>query len=471
MELRKDNIPLQRIPEARPNANAPKTADDDSATYDVPKPTTVNNANVNMNVGPSSNINASDRSSGLSVMSCDSTSSSASSLPASESPYLSSNRSSLDTQEVYDYPPEPRKVVSNSKPQLPNKNSLRNLNSNESVYDIPPQVSRDCIYEDVTKLQNVIHSLNLGTSQGGRNVPCLYLEFDSAMESLHKLQQDVQNGLDKLVNFNATTILNKNTSFEQRYHDCNNIINKLIASIKEFITFSVKSRGNLIISGKTPQLVNQISKPIESLTTTFGIINTTWENATKNKDDIVGTSTQIANISKPLNECIRDLVKMLKTNATFIYKRTPTQEMLNKQPVDDSDKTPIQDRLVTDIDNIYANAKAFLEDYDYAKLDSKDNVDNTNNHNKEGLPSNMRQSYDNLMEPSFVGVDSDHNKIFANANMNEVNNQKNGGANAIDRQIVEFYGSQADQHFFSLNAAIDAFFSIVEANQPPKVTF
>lgn len=109
-DLPRPATPLEQYDAPRPLKGPPAPPQQE---YDVPRPSAA----------------PGDRSSGASLMSCDSTSSSASSQAPSESLSLSSAgaASSGSSLEAYDVPPEPRRLAH---PQPP-------------VYDVPPQVSRD----------------------------------------------------------------------------------------------------------------------------------------------------------------------------------------------------------------------------------------------------------------------------------------------------------------------------------------
>ena len=465
------------------SASILRPVESDCGQYDVPKPL---QEQTNINVPASS-----DRSSGVSIMSCDSTSSSASSLPASESPYLSSiggssNRSSLEVQDVYDVPPEPRKVCFQQRPRLPpreNRTAAENHDNpssrtcSEGVYDVPPQVSRDARPSDVITTANQRISSGSDCSCGEIETgPGLPLEYDSATDMLAKLQQDVQCTLEKLANFNAVTSPSNKPVSEERFQESSKIIDRLIQTLREFIKFSDGSKVNTFKHGNE-KLANTLQKKIEPVSSTYDIICNTWNSARANREQAIEVAQQLDDIAKSLADNVRHVTLLIKTNATFIFRKTPPVEKMKN--IVDADKTPVQEfskndianKKTSEVENLYANETAFLDDYDYVKLESRESVEREHQQIKESLPTNLRQSYDNLVKQSHSLVDNDHQKAIS-TNINATTSTTKTSTSRLDandKQVLAFYANQAEVHIQHLNNAIDAFFLTIEENQPPKV--
>ncbi|KAA0203196.1 hypothetical protein HAZT_HAZT005823 [Hyalella azteca] len=462
-----------------------KLAEADAGQYDVPKPWC---ASQNLDVPT-----ASDRSSGVSIMSCDSTSSSASSAPATESPYLSSiggssNRSSLDVQDVYDVPPEPRKVGTVLKPRLPPReyaNSSRenaqvgnNVARTEGVYDVPPQVSRDARPHD--PVQARVAAPAEGKCDNAFVGAGLPLEYDSAVDMLAKVQQDLHASLEKLTNFNVVLSPTKKLVSDDRFAESKIIIERLKDTLREFITFSEGSSVNAYKSGVHP-LAKSLQEQIERLSSTYDIIKNTWDCAQHDREQALEVVQQLTSIAKPLADDVRHLAQLIHTNAPQIFKRTPSGEQVKQK---NFTKNSMHEKPTRDVagnaqdENLYANESAILEDYDYVKLESRETAEREHQHIKESLPVNLRKSYDNLVKQSLSVVDNDHQKALSGSPLSTVTSQninlkaapgKACRLDANDRQVLSFYSNQAEEHIQHLNTAIDAFFLTIEENQPPKV--
>lgn len=92
---------------------------------------------------------------------------------------------------------------------------------------------------------------------------------------------------------------------------------------------------------------------------------------------------------------------------------------------------------------------------------------------KKELPAQLRKSFDNLVKQSQLIVDSDHEKVLrkgdSTISTTTPGKRTSRTLDPNDRQVVAFYGNQAEVHLQHLNTAIDAFLLTVENNQPPKV--
>lgn len=460
-------------------ATAVRPADPDTAQYDIPRP--LHELQSKLDVP-----NASDRSSGVSIMSCDSTSSSASSIPASESPYLSSiggssNRSSLEVQDVYDVPPEPRKVAGTlQKPLLPPRElSGRDTaggRGSEGVYDVPPQVSRDVRSSDVTdSAQRRVPSDSTAVCDNAMVGVGLPLEYDSAIDMLSKHQQEVHFSLEKLANFNAVASPTMTPVSDERFNESKLIIDRLKSTLLEFIKFSRGASINAYKSGYD-RLAKTMQQQIEPLISTHEIVSNTWNCAQEDREQAMDVVKQLTNITKPLSDNVKQVANLIMTNAPQIFKRTPSGEQVKLRT---DDKTPVHEVPTRDFGGkpvsqaLYANENALLEDYDYVKLESRETAEREHQQIKESLPANLRKSYDNLVKQSHSVVDNDHQKAIAGSTTGTLtaknSNVKNARLDSNDRQVLDFYCEQAKQHIEYLNTAIDAFFLTIEENQPPKV--
>lgn len=503
---------------------APSTlpaATDNQQEYDVPRPT-------NANQDPQFDMQPSDRSSGVSVMSCESsqlsTSSSASSLAASESLSLSSlggssNRSSLESHDVYDIPPEPRRVGGSHRPKLPPRESKETRDAydvprsvltvgtdtydtppsrtprvpvmrGEGVYDVPPQVSRDVRVPD--SVDGTPNRLSSGSDSSGGEVDLtigkeLPLEHDSALDTLTKLQQEVYGAIEKLSTAHMNGTWRARETVEEREEDMKILVFRLRQSVNDILEFGQGSAVNAARNGERG-VARRLHRLMEPITKSASFVEDAlmrlqgggWTQALT-----CGTNpenfNQLATIAHTVVDDVRLLASTIQAKVGFIFRRSPGFDLTgsSRQPaIDDDEKTPVQERPLPDLpekqnfENLYENdRRAWLEDYDYVNLETRESMEREHEDIKKELPAQLRKSFDNLVKQSQLIVDSDHEKALRKGD-STCNNTGKTGSNMLDpndRQVINFYGNQAEVHLQHLNTAIDAFLLTIENNQPPKV--
>ncbi|XP_045604555.2 breast cancer anti-estrogen resistance protein 1 isoform X1 [Procambarus clarkii] len=495
---------------------------DNHQEYDVPRPTNANQ-DAQLDMPPS------DRSSGVSVMSCESsqlsTSSSASSLAASESLSLSSlggssNRSSLESHDVYDIPPEPRKVAVSQRPKLPPRESrdVRDaydvprtalsvgidtydtppsrtprallMRGGEGVYDVPPQVSRDVRQPDT--VDATTNRLSSGSDSSGGEVDLslgkeLPLEHDSALDMLTKLQQEVYGAIEKLSTVHQSGSWRTRETVEEREGDMKTIVYRLRQSVHEILKFGQGSAVNAARNGER-SVARKLHRLLEPVTRSAVAVDEAWsrlQGGGWTQALASGTNpenfSQLAVIAHTLVEDVRRLSLNIQAKVTCIFKKSPSFDFTGfsrQQGIEDDEKTPVQERPLPDLpektqlENMYENdARNWLEDYDYVNLETRESVEREHEDIKKELPAQLRKSFDNLVKQSQLIVDSDHEKALRKDDSSCTITDKKGShiLDPNDRQVVAFYGNQAEVHLQHLNTAIDAFLLTIENNQPPKV--
>ncbi|CAL4072830.1 unnamed protein product, partial [Meganyctiphanes norvegica] len=492
--------------------------------YDVPRP-----ANLTLNTN-TYDVPPSDRSSGVSVMSCESTqshlstSSSASSIAASESLSLSSfggssNRSSLESHDVYDIPPSARPVSISQKPKLPprenkdprggecydvprsaalfgNSNTYDTppmragvgttvLRGGEGVYDVPPQVCRDVKQSDTVDSAPCRLSSGSDSSAGELDITSkeLHLELDSALDILMKYQQEVYSAIEKVATVNS----GKNWQQEEPVVDIRSLVGRLQQALHDILAFAQGASGNAAKSGekgiarRLQKLIEPMSKSAAVMDVIFTQFQSEGNKAGLSRNVTAEQLSQLAVLGQSLTEEVRHLANIIQSNANLIFKKAETINALSKnKQYDDDEKTPVQERPLPDLpqkksltENTYENneARTWLDDYDYVNLEARESLEREHEEIKKELPAQLRKSFDNLVKQSQIIVDSDHEKALTKGNVAAPNSNKQANIvlDANDRQVVNFYGNQGEIHLQHLNTAIDAFLLTVENNQPPKV--
>ncbi len=209
-----------------------------------------------------------------------------------------------------------------------------------SVYDIPPQVTRDSaisLRSDVSSaVDDSVHRLStcsLDSKASDLSVVYdeLLLDLDSAMELLVKLQQDVQSTSTKLLSF-VSSSWRQRDSLEPRLYEVKQACYNVKNSLKEFVDFS---QGTLANSTKAEdkKLAKKLARQLEPLQDTYVSIC----KSTKRLDDfnwsiVRLTSTahdptqddlgDIVTLVKDVPYVVRTLASFIQGNSVLLFQRS-----------------------------------------------------------------------------------------------------------------------------------------------------
>lgn len=195
--------------------------------------------------------------------------------------------------------------------------ATRTSGSGGSVYDIPPQVTRDSaisLRSDAgSSADDVINRLSTcsmdSKSSDMSTVPYdeLLLDLDSAMELLVKLQQDVQSTSTKLLSFVSSTWRQKE-NLEPKLYEVKQACYNVKNSVKEFVDFS---QGTLANSAKAEdkKLSKKLAKQLEPLQDTYISIC----KSIKHLDDFNWHITRLTSTAHdPTQDDLGDIVTLVK---------------------------------------------------------------------------------------------------------------------------------------------------------------
>ncbi len=213
------------------------------------------------------------------------------------------------------------------------------LSDQSSLYDIPPQVTRDSaisIQSDLSScagdLANRLSSSSIDSKSSDlTRYDELPLDLDSAMELLVKLQQDVQSTTSKLLSFVSSTWRQKQNLEPKLFEikqSCYNVKN----AIKEFVHFS---QGSLANSAKAEdkQLAKKLAKQLMPLQDTHNNIcrriqnldTLSWhiaklsETVLDPRHDDLG---EIVSLVKDVPYAVRTLASFIQGNSVLLFQRS-----------------------------------------------------------------------------------------------------------------------------------------------------
>ena len=227
-----------------------------------------------------------------------------------------------------------------------------------SVYDIPPQVTRDSAISCGSS-DDVVHRLSTcsldSKSSDMSAVPYdeLLLDLDSAMELLVKLQQDVQSTSTKLLSF-VSSIWRQKENLEPKLYEVKQACYNVKNSVKEFVDFS---QGTLANSAKAEdrKLAKKLAKQLEPLQDTYISIC----KSLKHLDDFnwhitrltstVHDPTQddlgdIVTLVKDVPYVVRTLASFIQGNSVLLFQRSHKLDNVTSpsdtHPIDNTDSSP-----------------------------------------------------------------------------------------------------------------------------------
>lgn len=239
---------------------------------------------------------------------------------------------------IYDMPDEDQSATTSELYDVPNSNAptpghkrvgsagdqgiVRGLQSSRSsgsgsVYDIPPQVTRDSAISlrseagsSASDMVNRLSTCSVDSKLSDlANVSYdeLLLDLDSAMELLVKLQQDVQSTTTKLLSFVSSTWRQKE-NLEPKLYDVKQACYNVKNSVKEFVDFS---QGTLANSAKAEdkKLAKKLAKQLEPLQDSYVRIC----KSLKHLDDFNWHITRLTSTAHdPTQDDLGDIVTLVK---------------------------------------------------------------------------------------------------------------------------------------------------------------
>ncbi len=213
------------------------------------------------------------------------------------------------------------------------------LSDQSSLYDIPPQVTRDSaisIQSDLSSgagdLANRLSSSSIDSKSSDlTRYEELPLDLDSAMELLVKLQQDVQSTTSKLLSFVSSTWRQKQNLEPKLFEikqSCYNVKN----AIKEFVDFGQGSLANSAKSNDT-QLAKKLAKQLMPLQDAHNNIcrrmknldTLNWHIAKLSEtvqDPFHDDLGEIVSLVKDVPYAVRTLASFIQGNSVLLFQRS-----------------------------------------------------------------------------------------------------------------------------------------------------
>ncbi|KAM9228049.1 breast cancer anti-estrogen resistance protein 1 isoform 1-T1 [Leptosomus discolor] len=421
------------------------------------------------------------------------------------------------SHEIYDVPPSLKKLGGSAFPSqevydvprdlhAPGKGSLDT--EGEYIYDVPPQVDREVKGADAKRLS----ASSTGSTRSNISTSSLdvvpvkepakgagkefSLDLDAAMETLAKLQHGVGGAVSYLMSFIGANWRSPE-HMEANAASIRGAAEGVRTALRDLLEFARGAVGNAA-QASDRSLYTKLSKQLQKMEDVYQALARHGQaldachwapsalvSGKLGTDDL----EHFVMHSRGVPDDTKQLASFLHGNASLLFKRTKqAAESGGHGPTHPSDKaSSIQSRPLPSPpkllaqespDGPYENSESgWMEDYDYVHLQGKEEFEKTQ---KELLEKGniIRQSKDQLEHQQlkqFERLEQEVTRPIDNDLSNWSPPQHYGpvrGSGALcpaDRQLLLFYLEQCEANLTTLTNAVDAFFTAVSTNQPPKI--
>ncbi|XP_068022959.1 enhancer of filamentation 1 [Melanerpes formicivorus] len=394
----------------------------------------------------------------------------------------------------------------------------------EGVYDVPPPVLQDTKgLQDVTDGINRLSFSSTGSTRSNMSTSStaskdslsaaqdkrLILDPDTAIERLYHLQQMVETAVNNLMAF-VTADWRSYGYMEKHINEIHSAVDKVEQSLLEYLHFAKGSAAN---ASCLPEfsLLNKMRREVQRLEDSHQILTQTshdlnsysWSlnvlavNRLQNKCDDLDRFVMVA---RTVPDDAKQLTTTISVNAEVLFKQVSSSSRFKTSP----------ENIMNAPDYVYDNPhmqchgekaqnycgplppilgkaqpphnatsdgseKSWMDDYDYVHLQGKEEFERQQKEllEKENIIKQSKLELEHHQINQFQRLEQEITKPVEN----DISKWKpaqalqtaNSAATSRDSQLLLFYSDQCETHFNSLLNAIDAFFSCVNAAQPPRI--
>ncbi|NXE24591.1 CASL protein, partial [Ardeotis kori] len=397
----------------------------------------------------------------------------------------------------------------------------------EGVYDVPPPVLQDTKgLHDVTDGINRLSFSSTGSTRSNMSTSStaskdssvssstaqdkrLILDPDTAIERLYCLQQMVETAVNNLMAF-VTADWRSYGYMEKHINEIHTAVDKVEQSLLEYLQFAKGSAANASCLSEF-SLLNKMRREVQRLEDSHQILTQTSHDLNS-----YNWSLNVLAVNRLQNKCddLDRFVMVARTVPDDAKQLTTTisvnAEVLFKQALNSSRFKSIPESIMNTPDYAYDNPqmqrhgekaqnhcsslppllskgqhphnttsesseKSWMDDYDYVHLQGKEEFErqqkellekeNIIKQNKMELEHHQINQFQRLEQEITKPVENDISKWKPSQALQTANST----ATSRDSQLLLFYSDQCETHFNSLLNAIDAFFSCINASQPPRI--
>ncbi|XP_056667487.1 breast cancer anti-estrogen resistance protein 1 isoform X3 [Monodelphis domestica] len=425
--------------------------------------------------------------------------------------------------EIYDVPPGLRKpgppgsVYDVPRDLAPAGSRAASLEADgDGVYDVPPQADREPRADGKRLSASSTGSTRSNLSSSSLDVVPVKepaagrepMDLEAAMETLARLQHAVGAAVARLMSFVGGSGWREAELLEPHVPGLRAAAAEVRAAVRELLEFARGAVGHAAhatdraLHAKLARQLQKMEDAYQALLAHGQALDgCQWAlsalvaggqppGAADSLDGLVTCSRAIPDDTK-------QLASFLHGNASLLFRRTkpaapdaggqPGPPGLHPQPAPAPDKaSSIQSRPLPSPpkftsqdspDGQYENSEGgWMEDYDYVHLQGKEEFEKTQKEllekgniirqGKGQLEQQQLKQFERLEQEVSRPIDHDLSGWTA---AQPPAPGRPGGSGPSDRQLLLFYLEQCESNLTTLTNAVDAFFSAVATNQPPKI--
>ncbi|KAK1784875.1 hypothetical protein P4O66_018311 [Electrophorus voltai] len=405
--------------------------------------------------------------------------------------------------------------------------------SGDYIYDVPPQVVRDAAgSEELTVSFKRLSASSTGSTRSNLStssldmVPVresagparlLPLDLDQAMERLSRLQQGVESSASLLMSFISGNWRSA-TQMESNLPAIRQASERLRASVRDLLEFARGAVANAAqatdrtLQAKLSKQVQKMEEAFQSLVKHSQALDALgWAPAALVVPPAGGGGDDLDRLvmcARGVPDDTKQLASFLHGNASLLFKRTNKQQQLPLPPVPHisdpmgqltnnnngsayqtatPERANIQSRPLPSPPKFTAEeetpdrpyevtGEGWMEDYDYVHLQGKEEFEknqrqllekgNITRQNKTQLEQQQLKQFERLEQEVTRPINNDISGWTPPTHYPPPSRSK---LCVGDRQLLLFYSEQCEANITTLTNAIDAFFSSINNNQPPKI--
>ncbi|XP_029010645.1 breast cancer anti-estrogen resistance protein 1 isoform X1 [Betta splendens] len=349
----------------------------------------------------------------------------------------------------------------------------------------------------------------------------LLLDLEQAMERLSRLQQAVESSVSLMMSY-ITGNWRSPAHLEGNLPAIHQAADRVRTTVRDLLEFARGAVANAAqatdrtLHTKLGRQVGKMEEVFQSLIRHSQSLDTiSWSHAAlaaplAGGDDL----DRLIMTARGIPDDAKQLASFLHGNASLLFKRTNRQQQLPLPPLpgeisgqvtgsgsgtyQGGEKVSIQSRPLPSppkftaaeeeegVDRPYeATEEGWMEDYDYVHLQGKEEFEknqrqllekgNITRHNKEQLEQQQIKQFERLEQEVSQPINNDMTGWSPSPHhplAKQLSHNGSGGPSKLchgDRQLLLFYQEQCEQNVTTVTNAIDAFFTSVNSNQPPKI--
>lgn len=345
----------------------------------------------------------------------------------------------------------------------------------------------------------------------------LVLDLEQAMERLSRLQLAVESSVSLMMSF-LTGNWRSPEQLEGNLTAIHQAADRVRSSVRDFLEFARGAVANAaqatdrLLQTKLGRQVGKMEEVFHSLIQHSQSLDaTSWSAAALSTPPPGGDDLdRLVITARGIPDDAKQLASFLHGNATLLFKRTNRQQQQLPLPPIPGDmtgsgsgsyqggeKVSIQSRPLPSppkftpageeeaVERPYESTEeGWMEDYDYVHLQGKEEFEknqkqllekgNIIRHNTQLEQTQIKQ-FERLEQEVSRPINNDMSGWVPSPHHPLSHQTAHNGSGApsklchSDRQLLLFYQEQCEQNITTVTNAIDAFFTAVNSNQPPKI--